>query len=218
MTPTKESLLTKIRTLLEMTESRGCTEAEAALARAKALNLMCKYGISLEDLAQLSDSILTPQAVPSAPTVTAERRGTAPDNCPPYEYWSAQGGYPNDAFVREVFSRGATRGRKPLHRVAKVIAGFGIAGLAVLITGDVGQTFTPAVGGDASHIASQGQPAAYVSSRSSAQLQPPAVSSSSSPQTTIQGVYQKLYNGWWIKFALGQDGKVVGTPHGAYTP
>jgi hypothetical protein len=179
---------------------------------------MCKYGISREDLAPVSDSIPPTQAVPSVPLVTAEWRGTASGSRAAYVYWSAHGVSSNDALVKKVSFRSATHGLKPLQRAAKVIAGFGIAGLAVLIIGDVGQTFTPAVGGDSSHIASQGQSAASVSPPASAQPQSPSASANPSPQTTIQGVYQKLYKGWWIKFTLGQDGKVVGTPHGAYTP
>jgi hypothetical protein len=50
MNQSRERSLSTIRCLLEMTESRGCTKAEAAVARAKALALMDAHGISLKEL------------------------------------------------------------------------------------------------------------------------------------------------------------------------
>jgi hypothetical protein len=51
MTHSRESLLSTIRSLLEMTEARGCTKPEAFAASSKAFELMYKYGINLKDLA-----------------------------------------------------------------------------------------------------------------------------------------------------------------------
>ena len=47
---TRESLLSTIRALLEMTEACGCTKAEAAAARAKAFDLMERYRLTIKDL------------------------------------------------------------------------------------------------------------------------------------------------------------------------
>lgn len=215
MTRTKEGLLSTIRALLDMTESRGCTKAEAAAARDKALNLMRKYEVSVEDLAEACSSAALPQTAVAAPPVSPAWEETDQGRRAAYDYY---GFYSDDAFVREVFSDRFARGRKPLSRVAGVIIGFGIAGLAVFIIGEIGQMFTPDPGGVAAPTAFQVQSAVYVSSPLSAQPQPPSASSAPSPQAIIQGVYQKLYKGWWVKFALGRDGQVVGTPDCAYTP
>jgi hypothetical protein len=216
--PTKEGLHSTIRALLEMTESRGCTKAEAALARGKALNLMRKYGVSVEDLTQPSPFAAAPQAAAAAPPVSPAWQKTDPGRRAAYDYWSTHGFYSDDAFVREVFSRRSARGRKPLPRVARIIAGFGIAGLAVLIMGDIGQMFTPEVRATAPPTAKQTRSADYVSSLSSAQPQAPAASYTPSPQAIIRGVYQQCLGGRWFKFEVGRGGKAVGTADSANTP
>jgi len=191
VTPTKEGLLSTIRALLEMTESRGCTKAEAAVARGKALKLMRKFGVSVEDLTQPSPFAAPPQAAP----VKTARQETDPGRRAAKDYWSTHGVY-SEEFVKEVFSRRSTRGWQPLPRAARIIAGFGIAGLAVLIIGDIGQMFTPDVRAAAPPTASQAQ---VFGNRAG----------------TFQG---QMNNGQWAQFTLSADGKIVGVPTFRPTP
>jgi hypothetical protein len=211
--PTKEGLLSTIRALLEMTEARGCTKAEAAVARNKALNLMRKYGVSVEDLATRSSPVAPPKVAPSTTPETDFGRRAA------HEYWSVNDVYSSDGFVREDFSRKSPQGwRARADAVARKIAGYAIAGFAVwIIAMGVGQEGTGYQSNTAAPTASQPQSADAVSSFPSVQLHIPSATSAPSPHDMIQGVYQKLYKGWWVKFAVGQDGKVVGTPIYAYT-
>lgn len=200
-----------------MTEARGCTKSEAAAARCKALNLMRKYGVRVEDLAQRSPSTAPAQAATSASAGSPAWQETDPGRRAAYDYWHTYGVYSDDAFVTEVFSCRSARGRKRLPHVARTIAGFGITGLAVLIIGDIGQMFTGGESVAASPTVSQAQSPTYVSSPSSAPPQPPSAGSASSSQVIIPGVYQDLFKGYWFKFTVGQDGKVDGTPIAAYT-
>jgi hypothetical protein len=178
---------------------------------------MRKYGVSVEDLAQGSPSTASPQATTSAPPGSPAWQEIDPGRRAAYDYWPTHGVYSDDAFVTEVFSRRSALGRKRLPRVARIIAGFGITGLAVFIIWDIGQMFSGDESVAASATASQAQSPTYVSSPSSAPRQPPSAGSASSSQVTIPGVYQELYEGHWFKFTVGQDGKVAGTPIAAYT-
>jgi hypothetical protein len=69
MNQSRERSLCTIRRLLEMTESRGCTKAEAAVARAKAFALMDAHGISLKELVS-QPSTPPPSPASSRPTPT----------------------------------------------------------------------------------------------------------------------------------------------------
>jgi hypothetical protein len=73
---TERSLAT-IRHLLEMTESRGCTQAEAAVARAKAFSLMDTHGISLKDLVSQPFTNSTAARTAPVPQPQASRRPAA---------------------------------------------------------------------------------------------------------------------------------------------
>jgi hypothetical protein len=129
MTPTRESLLSTIRALLEMTEARGCTEAEAALAEAKALDLMVKYGVSLNDLVSNPCHPSQTSATPQAPVTPELWQEPDPDKRRAYEHWSTYGVYSNDADVKGAFSRKAARWN-PIHLVARFVAGCGLFALA----------------------------------------------------------------------------------------
>jgi hypothetical protein len=196
VTPAKEGLLSTIRALLEMTESRGCTKAEAVAARGKALNLMRKYGVTVEDLEQASPSGALPQATTFPPPVSPIWQETDSGKRAAYDYWSTHGFYSNDAFASEFLSRRSGRGRRPLPRLARVIAGFGIAGLAVLIIGDIGQIFTSDVR---------------------------AIAPSTAPQARVyvnraRTFQERMDNGEYARFTLGADGKIVGLPTFSSTP
>ena len=65
MIPAREGLLSTIRALMEMTEARGCTKAEAAIASAKARQLMEKHGISLKAL--MATASITAAHAPAEP-------------------------------------------------------------------------------------------------------------------------------------------------------
>jgi hypothetical protein len=121
MVQTKERLLSTIRALLEMTEARGCTKAEAAAASTKALELMCKYGISLNDLT----APVPPQTFsPSATTAQARKtRWGTPQRTPE-----------EDEKVRkmwETFSRKRGGGWSPLRRFVRTIVGYAAVGFAI---------------------------------------------------------------------------------------
>ena len=196
MTPTREGLLTTIRALLEMTERRGCTKAEAAAARSKAVNLMRKYDISVEDLWPPPAVGGPPQTAAAASSVSPAWQETDPAISKGYDDWSTHGVYSDDVFVRESFSCRSVRGRKPLSPVARVIAGCAVAGLVVFIIGDISQLFTPDTGGAAAPIATQAPPAALVSSPAFARREATLATSAPSPQATVSGVDQKLSKGW----------------------
>jgi hypothetical protein len=108
MAHSRESLLSTIRSLLEMTEARGCTKPEASAASSKAFELMYKYGISLKDL-----------STPATPPAASIRQPQT------HQYYS-------DAFVKEVFSARSPR-NTATSRFARFVAGYGIAGLAVWV-------------------------------------------------------------------------------------
>src|SRR6476660_1258625 len=77
MAPTRESLLNTVRALLEMTEARGCTAPEAALARSKAIELIEKYGITLRDLSG-------PPSVARVPISPRPSHNLDPENARPF--------------------------------------------------------------------------------------------------------------------------------------
>ena len=120
MTHSRESLLSTVRSLLEMTEARGCTKPEAFAASSKAFELMYKYGINLKDLA-------TPPTPPNACGVPAPQA---------HQYYS-------DLFVHEVFSARYAR-NTATSRVARFVVGYGIAGLAVWM---IAATLNPSMRG-----------------------------------------------------------------------
>jgi hypothetical protein len=122
MTSTKESAHSTIRALLQMTEARGCTRAEAAAARAKAFELMEKYGIGLEDLHPGSQT----------PTAGGPYQEPDPDERRAYENWSTHGVH-SDAFVREVFAQkhGSEAGSRGIGRVARFVAGYVAVGCLI---------------------------------------------------------------------------------------
>jgi hypothetical protein len=117
MRPAREGLLSTIRALMEMTEARGCTRAEAAIASAKARQLMDKHGVSSKELA-LSAGITGAHA-PAEPRREPSRRPWT------YEYCS-------DAFVTEV---SAGKGRRwrwgPFRRAVRVVAGYAAVGFGI---------------------------------------------------------------------------------------
>jgi hypothetical protein len=117
MTPVREGLLSTIRALMEMTEARGCTRAEAAIARAKARQLMDKHGVSLKELAPFAG--ITGSRAPAKPRQEPSQRPGA------YEYCS-------EAFVNGVF---AAKGRKwtwePFRRAGGVLAGYAAVGFGI---------------------------------------------------------------------------------------
>jgi hypothetical protein len=77
---TRESLLSTVRALLEMTEAHGCTKAEAAVASAKAFELMYKHGVSLKELTLQAPSrpmLATPAPAPTRAKVRTPFRRRA---------------------------------------------------------------------------------------------------------------------------------------------
>jgi hypothetical protein len=117
MTPAREGLLSTIRALMEMTEARGCTKAEAAIASAKARQLMEKHGISLKALA-LSAGITGAHA-------SAEPRRE------PFQRTRSRE-YRGDAFVNEDFAR-KRRGwrRESFRNAGRALAGYAAVGFGI---------------------------------------------------------------------------------------
>jgi hypothetical protein len=121
MSRSREGWLSTIRAISEMTEAHGCTKAEAATARVKAFELMCKKGIAMRDL-----------MAPALPRCSEAFRVT-PESCDParrtaYEYWEKHGKR-SDPFMRQVFSN--ETGKNYRQAIARIVAFCGIAGLAV---------------------------------------------------------------------------------------
>jgi hypothetical protein len=110
MTSTKESALSTVRALLQMTEARGCTRAEAAAARAKAFELIEKYGIGLEDLHPRSQ---TPAAGAQQPV------------------WSTTQACANDAFANAVSNQKPERDSQGARRVTRFVAGCAAVGFLI---------------------------------------------------------------------------------------
>jgi Protein of unknown function (DUF2786) len=117
MTPAREGLLSTIRALMEMTEARGCTKAEAAIASAKALQLMDKHSVSLKELAPSAG--ITGAHAPAVPRQESSQRSRT------YKRRS-------DAFVNEVFA-GKERSRVwgPFRRGGRVLAGYAAVGFGI---------------------------------------------------------------------------------------
>jgi Protein of unknown function (DUF2786) len=118
MTPARERLLSTIRALMEMTEARGCTRAEAAIASAKARQLMDKHGVGLKDLAPSAG--ITGARAPAKPRQEPSQR--------PRAYESG-----NNAFANEVF---AGKGRRswtwePFRCAGRVLAGYAAVGFGI---------------------------------------------------------------------------------------
>jgi hypothetical protein len=131
MIPTKQRLISTVRALLEKTEARGCTMAEAAAARAKAFELMNNYGLSLNDLlssqSQAAATLHAPLTPEASQKVSSDQRRTS-------GYRSAGVVYSSDAFEQEVLCR--RRGvRNPFCRFASVVAGLGFIALACWVFG-----------------------------------------------------------------------------------
>ncbi len=187
-----------------MTEARGCTEAEATAARAKAMSLMERHGVSFEELAQPSETTTAPEC----PVSDSDKRAG-------YRDWFVHSAHSSDEFLREVLARDSRRRwRARVDSIARKIAGSAlvcIAGLVVLdavrhANTDFDPKFRPPRVSTAELVSD-------ISALSPARPEPSSSpSAASTPQGNFQGVYQRLYKGWWVKFELGQDGKVVGTP------
>jgi hypothetical protein len=117
MTPAREALLSTIRALMEMTEARGCTRAEAAIASAKARQLMDKHGISLKEF--LVSARITAVSPSGEPRQEPSRRH------PAYEYCS-------NAFVNEASgARRRTWTWEPFRRAGRIFAGYAAVGFVI---------------------------------------------------------------------------------------
>ena len=125
MIQTRESLLSTIRALLEMTEARGCTKAEAGTARAKAFELIDKHGVSLNDLLSIPSPI---SWAPPAPANPETRPEPDPDQRRASKHRSTPGVYSNEAFVQGVVSH-KRGGGDPSSRLASMAVGFGFIAL-----------------------------------------------------------------------------------------
>jgi hypothetical protein len=117
MTPAREGLLSTIRALMEMTEARGCTKAEAAIASAKARQLMEKHGISLKVLA-------------ASAGIAGAHAPTEPPREPSQRTRSRE--YRGDAFVNEDFAR-KRRGwrRESFRNAGRALAGYAAVGFGI---------------------------------------------------------------------------------------
>jgi hypothetical protein len=117
MRPAREGLLTTIRALMEMTESRGCTKAEAAIANAKARQLIDKHDVTLEELAT---SVGTVEAhAPTEPRQKPSRRPRTDE-------------YRGDAFAHEVFAgKQRSWNWEPLKRACRIFAGYAAVGFGI---------------------------------------------------------------------------------------
>src|ERR1700727_2470187 len=114
MRPAREGLLSTIRALMEMTESRGCTGAEAAIASAKARQLMDKHDVTLKEL--LSSAGTVEAHPPTEPRQKSSRRPRT------YEY----GG---DTFKNEVFAgKRKSWTWEPVKRACRFLAGYAAVG------------------------------------------------------------------------------------------
>lgn len=121
MPRSREGLLSAIRAMSEMTEARGCTQAEAKTARVKAFELMYKHRINMRDL-------MTPRypTVPQVPLTPEPSRRAA------YDHWEEYRIYPNDAFAKRTFSRKPSDGGA-VTGGAVFVVGCGITALAVWV-------------------------------------------------------------------------------------
>jgi hypothetical protein len=119
MAPTRESLLNTVRALLEMTEARGCTAPEAALARSKAVELIGKYGITLRDLS----GPLSAARVPIRPRPS---HSLDPKKGRPFNFGTRNGIYSHDAFVKKACARkaGANKRSAPNLRGVRLVTGY----------------------------------------------------------------------------------------------
>lgn len=117
MTPARDGLLSTIRALLQMTEARGCTKAEAAIASAKAKQLMDKHGVRLK--------ALTPFAGTPGARGPAEHRPEPFQRRSDYKHGS-------DVNVEEVFAgKGRSWTREPFRRIGRVLAGYVAVGFGI---------------------------------------------------------------------------------------
>jgi Protein of unknown function (DUF2786) len=117
MRPAREGLLSTIRALMQMTESRGCTGAEAAIASAKARQLMNKHDVTLKELLS-SAGTMGAHAHTESPQKPYRRPRT-------YEYRS-------DAFANEVFAaKRKSWTWEPLKRACHVLAGYAAVGFGI---------------------------------------------------------------------------------------
>jgi hypothetical protein len=117
MRPAREGLLSTIRALMEMTESRGCTGAEAAIASAKARQLMDKHDVTLKEL--LSSAGTMEAHSPTEPRQKPSRRPRT------YEFRG-------DAFANEGFTgKRKSWNWEPLKRACRVLAGYGAVGFGI---------------------------------------------------------------------------------------
>jgi hypothetical protein len=117
MRPAREGLLSTIRALMEMTESRGCTGAEAAIASAKARQLMDKHDVTLKEL--LSSAGTMGVHAPAEPRQKPCRQPRA------YEYRG-------DAFANDVFAgKRKSWTWEHLKRACRVFAGYGAVGFGI---------------------------------------------------------------------------------------
>jgi hypothetical protein len=117
MRPAREGLLSNIRTLMEMRGARGCTRAEAAIASAKARQLMDKHDVTLTELASSAGTMGA--TLPTEPRQKSSRRPRA------YEYRG-------NAFVNGVLAgRRKSWSWEPFKRAYRVLAGYAAVGFGI---------------------------------------------------------------------------------------